>query len=267
MSGEERRAAPRLLLQHPVTVTTVEGEVQARSEDLSRMGARLRVPCAALGFPPSLNLATTAENVRGALAEAVALAVGHDVLPAVVERVAAIARIGLPLDAPASVELGLRFERPLADAELASLGIRLPPLATPIEVPAEEPTAAVPSGFGAAAKKPCRAYLTSTGPDAPPSLLCHSDQLTREAVRVRMPREGGVGLSVADATVDFAQRFGTRLVLKLVEVHKHLWTGPVRLCSVDLPRERPEDMLLTFAFERRLRPAELRRLGLDRGAA
>ena len=82
-----------------------------------------------------------------------------------------------------------------------------------------------------------------------------------------MPRDSFDSLDATEVTSRFAARYGTRMTIKLMDAHQHLWTGPVRLCAVELPPERPADMLLTFAFERRLRPAELQRLGLDRGAA
>ncbi len=281
MNDHERRIAGRLAFELPATVRTATStHAQGVTRDVSRTGARVRVPCRALGITPTLNLATTAQAVRDRFGDALVLTLRHPVLERTVERATRIARIALPLDAPDSVELGLGFDEDLHDADAAQLGLTLPAAtaagtdAADADAAGTEPAAEVapdlapmPSGFGMAAKRGYRAFLTSTAPEAPPSLPCHGDNLSREAVRVRMPREGFAGVSTAESTVRFAQAYGTRLTLKLVDVHKHLWTGPVRLCAVEMPRERPDDMLLTLAFERRLRPAELRRLGLDRGAA
>lgn len=269
MDDRERRRADRVAFDLPAEVRLGDGVAQARTQDVSRSGARLRVPCDALGITPSLNLATTAAAVRDLFGDTVELKIRHKVFSRGAERVGSIARIELPLDAPDAVELGLHFDESIEDRDALDLGIVLPAVRAFVEP--SEPTApeltGAPASLGAATSCTYRAFLSSAAAGALPSLACHSDLLSREVVRVRVPRAGFDAESTAEATVSFADRYGTRLTMKLVDVHKHLWTGPVRLCALDLPRERPDDMLLTFAFERRLRPAELRRLGLDRGAA
>lgn len=272
MSESERRRAQRLPVALPAAVETPSGPVDGDSQDVSRVGMRVRVTCRGLGFAPTLNLASTAAAVRGVFASTVDCALHHRVLPKSVRRVGGIARIALPLDAPDSVELGVHFDTPLTESDATILGIALPPLRagqpTPAVVPepveAESPPAAPLVG---ALSCSYRAFLASSSPEAPPSLPCHGDQLSREALRVRMSRDAFSSDDAAAATMQFADRYGTRLTMKLMDVHKHLWTGPVRLCGVDLPPDRPGEMLLTLAFERRLRPAELRRLGLDRAVA
>ncbi len=300
MSAANRRRACRLPLQVPVQLQGRDGPVDALMQDVSRTGVRLQVATQALGFAPTLELASTAQMVADRLDASIVMRLHHDALGSLLERTATITRLSIPSDAPDSVELGCQFEVPLSAEEATTLGVPLPPvegddeafcpradsaapfrrttvseLTADVEVPPERPdVAAEPSGqhapaprFGVSAKQTFRAYVASTADDAPPSLLCHTDHLSREAVRVRVPRTGYEGDTVAEATVRFTQRYGTRAGLKIMDIHQHLWTGPVRVCSLEMPAERGSDMLITLAFGRRLRPAELRRLGLATEAA
>ena len=107
----------------------------------------------------------------------------------------------------------------------------------------------------------------STLPVSPPTLPCWSDQLNRKAIRVRVPRSGYEAEDVTGATVRFTSQFGNEVGLKLVEGPVHLWTGRSRVCSVELPEDPTADMLVTLAFSRNLRPAELKRLRLERVSA
>ena len=137
--------------------------------------------------------------------------------------------------------------------------------ATPARAAAPEP-APVPR-FASSTKHVYRAYLKRDGGDARPTLLGHSDQLSRDAVRVRVAAAGYEGLTVFEATVQFSERYGSRGGLKIMDGSQHLYTGRVRVCSMELPEDGAGDVLVTLAFERRLNPAELRRLGLASEAA
>lgn len=267
MPENERRGASRLATSVPATLHAPSGCVQAATRNVSRTGARLRVRCLALGFAPTLDLTTTAHAVRDQLPTTVEVCLRQRVPGRDVVRRATVVRIGLPLEAPDSCDLGVRFDRPLGEEDATWLGIPLPALRRGLAAGDAMPAADHAAATTAGARPMYRAFLTSGAADAPPSLPCHGDKVSRKAVRVRMPREGYEHDSAADAITRFARRFGTCMTLKLVDVGAHVWTGPVRLCALDLPHERPLDMLLTFAFERRLRAAELQRLDLDRAAA
>ncbi|MDJ0523512.1 MAG: PilZ domain-containing protein [Planctomycetota bacterium] len=142
------------------------------------------------------------------------------------------------------------------------------PAPEPVPVSEGSTPAAAPMAtprFAASAKHVYRTYLKREGTDAHPTLLGKSDQLSRDAIRVRVLPDEYAGLTVMEATMRFAELHGTRGSIKLMDGHQHLYTGPVRVCSLELPPEG--DVLVTLAFERRLNPAELRRLGLSSLAA
>lgn len=327
MSGSNRRLADRVPVEVPVQIDGTDGLLEAATADLSRTGARLRIPAAALGATAELDLASAAELVREALPSKFWLRLHYKVLGPLLERTATAGRISIPLDAPDCIELGCAFDRPLSVDAVASLGAPLPPvdgdgeqpllradmpapfvregelapLAPPAAVPAKgevegeieeresaphpapEPLvpAAAPAPLGAAGprapapaprfassvKYVYRAYLKSDVAAAQSTLLGNSDQLSRDAVRVRMARKGYEGLTVVEATILFSQRHGTRGGLKIMNGSTHLYTGPVRVCSIELPAAHAGEMLITLAFDRRLNPAETRRLGLTSEAA
>jgi len=140
------------------------------------------------------------------------------------------------------------------------------------DVEAEAPAAtekegAAPGGdgarFGGMVTHRYRAFVTSTESEALPPLVCQTDQLSRIAVRVRLPREGYEDDDAAGATMRFTERYGNDVGLKLVDGPEHLWTGPARVFCVEVPEDVRTDVLVTLAFGRRLRPAELLRLRLN----
>lgn len=119
------------------------------------------------------------------------------------------------------------------------------------------------SRFGGMITHRYRAFVTSTESDVLPPIVCQTDQLSRIAVRVRLPREGYESDDAAGATIRFTERYGNDVGLKLVDGSEHLWTGPARVFCVEVPEDVRTDVLVTLAFGRRLRPAELRRLRLN----
>lgn len=112
-----------------------------------------------------------------------------------------------------------------------------------------------------------RASVTGTRYTDMPPLICKSDSITPDAVRLRVPREGYETDDAACATVRFTERYGSEIGLRLVDGAEHLWTGPARVFSVEAPPDESSDLLVTLAFGRTLRPAELARLGLRVEAA
>lgn len=330
MKEANRRQADRVPVQVPVELDGHAGPLEARTADLSRTGARLRLDLATLGGWQGIDLSGAAALVREILPDTIGVRLHYKVLGPLLYRTITPTRISIPPDAPDHVELGCAFDRPLSLEETTSLGAPLPPvegdaeepllradqpaphvrevappapppepeakrepqpepdapredepaeLAPPVEEawpepepePEPEPAADVAPApaphFAGSAKYVYRAYLKADGRDGQPTLLGHSDQLNREAVRVRMARRGYEGCTVVEATVRFSERYGTAGGLKIMDGHKHLWTGKVRVCSIELPPDGKGDMLVTLAFERRLNPAELRRLGLASQAA
>ncbi len=253
MRSHARRRATRLRFEAPALVVTAAGPVRARIRDVSRLGVGLRLSTR----HPSLDLGRTASSVRAAIPGAVDLMLCHTERPAAVECAGRVTRIGVPLDVRGAIDLGVSLDAPLSDADAAALGLVFPPLAEDGDTPARAP--ATTWAF--------HTILTSSARGARSSLPCKAARVGPESLRVRVPRASfdGVGLlagSVADAAVEFSERFGTRLGLKLRDGEREHWSGPVRVCSVGLPEDRPQDMELELAYERRLDAAALKGLGI-----
>jgi len=269
------------------------GPIDADLQDVSRTGVRIHVRTLALGFPPTLDLHSTAAMVAERLDEGVVLRLRHPLIGSPVAHRVRILRVALPADAPDSVELGCAFEVPLTVAESTILGGPLSPGAdgdeafcSRAEAPAPllhaparpEPTAApakpsrphlladgpperVPT-FVATSRTIYRAYLQGSADDALPPLVGRADQVSRDALRVRVARAGSAEESAAEATMRFTSTYGTRLRLKLMDGVRHVWTGSVRVCGIEMPAEHAQVLYVTLAFGRSLRPAERRRLGI-----
>jgi hypothetical protein len=196
-----------------------------------------------------------------------------------------LTRIGLPADSPDSVELCCAFDAALGDEESVILQIPLPPLdATAAWCPEE----ALPAGCNgsmnffpeateeappSAPEAPLprhrlRAFVSGTRRDAPASIFCHTDLVTVVGVRVRLPRAAatlarkGAPAGPREAAEAFVELFGHTILVRLLHGEEDVWQGASRVSGVELPPERPEEMLVTLAFAQRLRPSELRALGL-----
>lgn len=274
-----------------VVIVTSAGTFLGEMQDLSRPGIRLRLRRNALGLTETGDLRTTVEQLERMLGTTptLNLDVRDGGLP--IEKRVRVTRIALPMDAANTVELGCRFEVPLDPKQVRALGIagpverdiaaaegRKPPRpASTVRVP--RPPSKVPPATGIARVAdpsvevrtegdgpvvPCdfRALISSLAEPRRPAILCHADQFTRAAVRVRMSRHGYEGLSVAEAAVRITQRHGTEQTMKLVVDSLEVWNGTVRLYSVEVPDSRGGEVLLTFAFKDVLSDEETVRMGL-----
>ena len=299
MTEPNRRKAPRVPFAVPVHVDSNEGPIDAELVDVSLTGARLRFFASSIGFPPSPDLDETALQVASTLPAHFEARLHYKVLGPLLHRGMNMVRIGVPLDAPNLIELGCSFDRPLSRDEIMALGVVLPEAdeetkaqksleeqvgeepAVPVlreeedapeprkltVAPPPEPEPQIVPRFTTGVARRYRAFVSGTLPVSPPTLPCWSDQLNRKAIRVRVPRSGYEAEDVTGATVRFTSQFGNEVGLKLVEGPVHLWTGRSRVCSVELPEDPTADMLVTLAFSRNLRPAELKRLRLERVSA
>lgn len=298
MSADNRRQAQRVPFGVPVQIDTEAGPVEAGLIDVSRTGARIRILTSEMGYPPTLDMTETALQVAAMLPPHFEARLHYRVLGPLLHRGMNMMRIAVPLEAPDLIELGCRFDRPLGADDIVALGAPLPgaepaPLKRDLGsiLPPDPPVPALQDDEEIEEAKPepkilrvlppseperpplprsssglhrrYRAYIGGTLACSPPALSCWSDYLSRQLVRVRVPRAGYEAEDVAGATVRFTSYFGNAVELKLVEGHVHLWTGHARVCGLELPEDRDEDMLITFAFARELRPAELKRLRLE----
>jgi hypothetical protein len=269
MTKRNRRKTARALFGVPVQIDSDAGPIEARLVDVSLTGARIRIPASAMGYAPSFDLAETALQLAARLAPRFEARLHYQVLGPLLHRGLKMMRIAVPADAPEEVELGCCFDRALSLDEVMALGVAQATLAPrtasregAADAAEESETPLIPRIHGGVARR-YRAYINGTLGISPPIMPCWSDQLDRNAIRIRMPRDGYEAEDVAGATVRFISHYGNEVGLKLVEGATHLWTGRTRVCGVELPGDPRADLLLTLAFSRRLRPAELRRLRLE----
>lgn len=296
MTTADRRKAARVDTGFPVELTTQRKFVEGEVKDLSRSGIRIRLATLALGMTDPGNAADAARAVTALLAESFSLNLHHKRLGTLLPRSVDLTRVGLPSDESGMLDLCCAFNEPLGDAESAILAIPLPPFTESVEEWCEElpvscrgelrfagpdgqeTTVAAPTPPGASQTETVcaqryRAFVSSTRPEAPPALFCHTDLVTGFAVRVRVTQQAALGVNAADglslqqATQAFVDLFGSAVDLRLVGTQGDLWSGPVRVSGVELPKGDPREMLVTLAFDRRLRLSELRGLGLDSRAA
>jgi hypothetical protein len=100
--------------------------IEVSIDDLSRTGARLRVPFGGLGFqaPPSLlALASRVQEVLGASFE---VHLNHRVLGPLLAKTVTLVRLTLPPEEPAAFDIGCLFDIPLSNDETVALGVPLP---------------------------------------------------------------------------------------------------------------------------------------------
>ncbi len=283
MTNDNRRRANRVEVGLPVQVYTRSGYVAAEMRDLSRTGLRIRARTKDMGFQATSDLRLAAEGVAACLRHEFAVDLNHERLGPLLQRGVELTRIGLPSDAPEHVELCCEFVEPLSDTDAAYLETELPPVRevvaawvpdehlpedcagvvtfepqTPRPVKLPEPEA--PKAFERP-RQSYRALVGGTAVGTPSTFFCHTDLITAIGVRVRMPR-ADYGEDVTQAGRILVGRYGRALDLRIVSDAADVWTGPVTVNGIELPREQPDVMLVTLGFGRPLRMSELRDLGL-----
>jgi len=286
----DRRKADRVDAGFPVELTTQRKFVEGEVKDLSRSGIRVRLSTLALGMTMPLSTTDAGKGVSALLADSFSLNLHHKKLGTLLPRAVSLTRVGIPTDEAGMLDLCCKFDSPLGDAEGAMLDVSLPPFNDSVQEWCDDLPACVGEvRFGEAesattvpvpspAEAPIyngrdqrfRAFVSSKSPDGPPALFCHTDLVTGFAVRVRVAREAALGTQAAEpvtlqhASQAFVEAFGNAVDLRLVGASGDLWSGPVRVSGVEL---QPTEMLVTLAFDRKLRLSEMRNLGLRTDAA
>ena len=118
--------------------------------------------------------------------------------------------------------------------------------------------------LGYMTKRRYRAFLRTGGASRGTPVICQTDLVGYEGVRLRLPRSAAPSeeAGVTQRLAAFHETFGGEPNTKIMDGAEHIWTGPTRLAALDLPPDHPEEMWVTLAFVHPLRPAEIRRMGL-----
>ncbi len=260
----ERRAAPRVRCALPLRLHSQGRLLTAQAHDLSRYGVGLQLPVSQLGLQPSAGVEAVAHAIEGLFAETLAAEFRYDVLGPLVRRALRAVRIGR-FDAHSGVvEIGCVLRSALTDAEIAVLGVDVPP--------AEReciPAAAAAAQDEPPSAEPWSAYLTAAPDRLAPPLHARTAGLdaTTECFRLefgdarRLPidslrNEAGHLLSALVRT------YGTEPMLLLLQGEAALWGGPAQVCGVELQGGESSTLCLSLRPSRQLTPGDQVRLGL-----
>jgi hypothetical protein len=270
LSAADRRRAARIALAVPAAVVSRTGPLVAEVRDVSTSGVRLFLRAELLGLSRPLDLLQAALAVRAACPDAfpIRLQLGRRVE---LERAVTIARLVLPSFEPDCIELGCMFEQPLAPDELEHVCGAAPHVASSdrrgVRRREPEPAAAARPAIEARQRGegPCRVVVASRGAER--GLVCEATELTLDGVHVRASDTALGARDAPEAALLFVRRYGTDVSLEILDDARRLWSGPARVLGMEIVFERPDDLLLTIAFGRPLRPDEIERLGLPARAA
>ncbi len=264
----------------------------AELRDVSVTGVKVFLRAEDLDLPSPPDLLEAAMAVKSALPDTFTVRLGYED-DSEIERLATMARLVLPSYEPGCIELGCMFTEALTPDEVTELCGSSPTLgqsdrrsvprvehASPDaqDEPEDAFAADQPEAEGspeeadaapaAPAAKPARkrdpkgkthrVFLTSEGEET--QLLCHTVAIDLQGLHVRA-KDTAVGAEdAAEAALLFARRYGTDVFIKIMDGVKHLWSGPAEVLGMEILFDRPGDLLLTVAFGRGLRPAEIERL-------
>ena len=103
--------------------------------------------------------------------------------------------------------------------------------------------------------------MSGTTADAPPAFFCHTDLVTVVGVRVQVPRPREA-TDIRTAMAKLVKAHGATVDVRIIDGSADLWQGLARVTGVELPPSRPDEMLVTLAYERPLSMATMRRMGL-----
>jgi hypothetical protein len=279
LSSSNRRKADRVDVGIPVQLRTRAGHVPAEIVDLSRTGLRVRFFIADMPGRISKDPNSIIAQAGELLSPEFDLNMHYKQLGPLVNKQVTPISVGIPTDAEDTIEVCCEFEGLLEDEESGYLELAspLPPVRDSVDVwvdvesePGPEPetqAALVSATIPSRPRQRYRALVSGLSPDAPLSIFCHTDLVTMIGVRVRLQREdAGLRVSddvtVSDALAILIARYGSELDLRLVSEIGDVWDGPARFSGVELPRNSPDEVLATIAFNRRLSLSELRGLGM-----
>lgn len=251
----EKRQAPRVPFEAPAYLPSTRGTVEAKSVDLSRSGLRLLASRRALGAGLCKGLAELTHCLRAVLGSCFSLELGAGPAERRLSKAVELKRL-VQLPDSDLLELGCAFEVALRDSEVEALGVSFPAVS--------EGQSLASTPWRRPKGRTLRVFVSSNKKDGPPPLQGNLQGLTRQALSTRLPLQSlpGNSLDLALAAAEFSARFGEQLSVRIMEGPKNLWTGPARVEGLELPSDESGPLLLILSYGRKLRSAEIARLGL-----
>lgn len=289
VSDRRNRASNRVFFHAPARLVGEGGAFDARVEDISWTGVRLRLARQALGLPADAGIGSTAASVEFLLGSGFRVELdsgaGGIRLPKLVD----VVRLSLPDDEEQVLDLGCLFREPLSQIEAEGLGLAMPKDArrssdvrreadwkkehvSRLDPSVREHDVQGAVGWGQDALQtvyvpltPLRAVVSSSSEGAEP-VVCNAESFTLNTALVRargemLPfnRRWNRG-SVAQAAARFSEYYGDRVGLEIVNGSRRVWQGRTQVCGVEVDPGQPRDLLLHLAFGRPLLKTEIRRL-------
>jgi hypothetical protein len=126
--GQDQRLSIRVPFQVPVRVLGPLKPLEGHLGDLSRTGARVRLPLASLQLERPCTLTELGTRVQAAIEAECEVQLHHVALGSLLTKASHVVRLALPLDGSEAFDLGCLFRVPLTNEETAMLGVALPSL-------------------------------------------------------------------------------------------------------------------------------------------
>ncbi len=272
MESSDRRDAARTPCQVPVRLTWEGRTVEAMALDISLRGARLLIPAASLVEDPHASMAVLARQICEALPPRVPTCFHPELLGPLVQRVLHVVRVGVQAGTESAVELGCRLDRPLQEVDAAAMGVavakmgetatearRRQPLMGPRvrRRPGDDLPSAphrVPS-FDQPPSFPRRSVvqLRAEGEDQDRTIVGYTESVDKTGVVVLVPRRDRLDLaqdedSVSALFAQFCDTYGALFHMCVRDASRTVWTGAVRIRSLEVMPANPDAVLLGFAF-------------------
>lgn len=296
MTDRPNRNANRVFFRAPATIRGAQGRYEARIEDISWTGVRLRILRADLEIRSDAGIGAAASCVQYRLGMSFSASLDSDAKGAALVKRLSVVRLALPDADPLYVDLGCLFEDRLGEREAEMLGLamsqqlpgdsrvrrvgqwdtnqvtsRVNPevLSRPEPEVGEIEVTHPDASFEP--RRSLRAVISCGARGGAQPIVCSTDSFTMNGIVVRARAEMPPFHSrfdrrgVAQAAVTFAEAYGDRVELEIVEGTRRVWQGPTQVCAVEVDPAQSRDVKLTLAFGRPLQKSELKRMKL--GAA
>lgn len=293
MSQEPARRYSRIPFHGRARVRGSDGGFDARIEDISVSGVRLRVDGAALKLDLAAGLGPAAACIRSRIGARFVIELGAELGGARISKSVDLRRLALPDAKPPMLDLGCSFEHPLNDSEIAALNLGKPgPAAEPppvrhqtgwtasggeSETPersAEDQAVLDALSFGdeetdqaVLPRRPLKALVTADAGGAQP-LLGEPQWVTQRAILVRLDRRRmeaacGSARDVPSVILNLGRLYGNWPHLEVVDGFQRLWRGAAYVCGVEVDdggEENDEGVMVRFAFGRQLQASDVERI-------
>jgi hypothetical protein len=246
--------------------------VDATALDISQRGARLLIPAASLVDDPHASMAVMARQICETLPPRVPTCFHPELLGPLIQRVLVVVRVGVQAGEESAVELGCRLDSPLQEVDASAMGVVLArPGETTAEArrrqpvvqprvrrrPGEEPLP-VPRrrpGLDEVPPLPRRsvAQLRPDGVEEGVTITGYTESVDRTGVVVLVPRRERLHLSEDEESVSalfasFCDTHGALFHMRVRDASRVVWTGSVRVRSLEVLPTNAEAVLLGFAF-------------------